>query len=192
MASYGDKKPMPKVSEWFTVEEVEHSDTAIRLGISNKASEIVLARARKVGVNVMDPIRENWDIPFRPNSWYRSEPLEKVITWDGGFKNWCAKYKPGVWCEQGLIYKHMKCQDAWDQYFAKKQHPTGGAVDHEIASVDNDALFFWIKKNLDYDQLIREFPKPGVPNSGWVHVSYVSETENRHQHFSVPSYDRYN
>jgi len=181
---------MPKVSKWFTVEEVEFSDTAIRLNIPNKAPEVVLARARKVGVNVMDPIRENWNIPFRPNSWYRSEPLEKVITWDGGFKGWCAKHaKP--WIEREILYKHLAVKASWDEYFANKQHPTGGAVDHEIASVDNDALFFWIKKNLDYDQLIREFPKPGIPNSGWVHVSYVSESENRHQYFSVPSYDRY-
>jgi len=181
---------MPKVSEWFTVEEVEFSDTAIRLNIPNKAPEVVLARARKVGVHVMDPIRENWDIPFRPNSWYRSEPLEKVITWNSGFRRWCAKHaKP--WIKQEILYKHLAVKAAWDEYFTRKQHPTGGAVDHEIASVDNDALFFWIKKNLDYDQLIREFPKPGIPNSGWVHVSYVSESENRHQYFSVPSYDRY-
>ena len=29
--------------------------------------------------------------------------------------------------------------------------------------------------NLDFDQLILEFYTPGIPDSGWVHVSYKSE-----------------
>ena len=29
--------------------------------------------------------------------------------------------------------------------------------------------------NLDFDQLILEFYTPGIPDSGWVHVSYKTE-----------------
>ena len=36
----------------------------------------------------------------------------------------------------------------------------------------------YIQDNLDFDQLILEFYTPGIPDSGWVHVSYKS-TENR-------------
>ena len=36
----------------------------------------------------------------------------------------------------------------------------------------------WIEENLEFDQLILEFYTPGIPDSGWVHVSYNSE-ENR-------------
>ena len=32
----------------------------------------------------------------------------------------------------------------------------------------------WISENCDFDQLILEFYTPGVPDSGWVHVSYKS------------------
>ena len=30
----------------------------------------------------------------------------------------------------------------------------------------------WIADNIDFDQLILEFYTPGIPDSGWVHVSY--------------------
>ena len=33
----------------------------------------------------------------------------------------------------------------------------------------------WIEQNLDFDQLILEFYTPGIPDSGWVHVSYKAE-----------------
>jgi len=36
----------------------------------------------------------------------------------------------------------------------------------------------WIRDNLDFDQLILEFYTPGIPDSGWVHVSYKHD-ENR-------------
>jgi len=38
--------------------------------------------------------------------------------------------------------------------------------------VPNADLAKWIKENLSYTQLILEFYTVGVPDSGWVHVSY--------------------
>jgi hypothetical protein len=35
-------------------------------------------------------------------------------------------------------------------------------------------LLEWIKDNCEFKQLILEFYTPGVPDSGWVHVSYDS------------------
>jgi len=52
------------------------------------------------------------------------------------------------------------------------QHITGQAADIEIAGVDNQVLFQWIRDNLEFDQLISEYIKPGIANSGWVHVSW--------------------
>jgi len=37
----------------------------------------------------------------------------------------------------------------------------------------------WIKENLNFDQLIWEFGTDTNPN--WIHVSYVSEDENRNR-----------
>jgi len=53
-------------------------------------------------------------------------------------------------------------------------HCKGQAADIEIPGVANADLAEWIKNNLDFTQLILEFYTPGVPDSGWVHVSYDS------------------
>lgn len=51
-------------------------------------------------------------------------------------------------------------------------HCKGMAADIEIPSVANADLAQWIMDNLDYTQLILEFYTQGIPDSGWVHVSY--------------------
>ena len=51
-------------------------------------------------------------------------------------------------------------------------HCKGQAADIEIPGVANADLAQWITENLDFTQVILEFYTPGVPDSGWVHVSY--------------------
>jgi len=51
-------------------------------------------------------------------------------------------------------------------------HCKGQAADIEIPGVANAELAQWIMDNLEYTQLILEFYTPGIPDSGWVHVSY--------------------
>lgn len=58
---------------------------------------------------------------------------------------------------------------------ASSQHCFGEAVDIECPGHANYDVAKWIEDNLDYDQLILEFYTPGIPDSGWVHVSYVPE-----------------
>lgn len=59
------------------------------------------------------------------------------------------------------------------------QHMKGQAADIEIFGISNYDLAVWIEENLDFDQLILEFYQSGVPDSGWVHVSYVGRGKNR-------------
>ena len=51
-------------------------------------------------------------------------------------------------------------------------HTRGQAADIEIPGVSNYALAKWISENLEFTQVILEFYTQGVPDSGWVHVSY--------------------
>ena len=60
----------------------------------------------------------------------------------------------------------------------RSQHCKGEAVDIECPGTANYDVAAWIQDNLDFDQLILEFYKPGIPDSGWVHVSY-SRKKNR-------------
>jgi len=62
---------------------------------------------------------------------------------------------------------------------SKSQHCKGEAADIECPGTPNAELAEWIKDNLDFDQLILEFYTPGIPDSGWVHVSYKANGENR-------------
>lgn len=60
------------------------------------------------------------------------------------------------------------------------QHVKGEAMDIQDfkSKSENAKLFFYIKENLDYDQLIWEFGTDKYPS--WVHVSY-SDKKNRKQ-----------
>jgi zinc D-Ala-D-Ala carboxypeptidase len=55
---------------------------------------------------------------------------------------------------------------------ATSDHCKGFAADIEIPGIANADLAEWIKDNCEFKQLILEFYTPGVPDSGWVHVSY--------------------
>ena len=59
-------------------------------------------------------------------------------------------------------------------------HCKGQAADIEIPGVANADLAQWISENLEFRQLILEFYTPGIPDSGWVHVSYV-DGDNKKQ-----------
>lgn len=150
----------------FKQYEVGKSDTATRRNIDNTPSLQVLNNAAALAVNCLQPIRDKFGA-FSCNSWYRGEELEKVTT-KAGFADWCKK-------------RNIPVNDSsWDLYFARKSHPRGQAADLEIPGVSNDVLFEWCRKNLKFDQLIREFAKPGDPMSGWVHISW-NEKGNRQE-----------
>jgi len=64
---------------------------------------------------------------------------------------------------------------------ASSQHCSGEAIDIDMdgTSVTNAAIFNYIKDNLEFDQLIAEFPVNSNP--AWVHVSYESSGKQRKQ-----------
>ena len=61
------------------------------------------------------------------------------------------------------------------------QHCTGEAIDIDMDGTDitNAQIFHFIKDNLNFDQLIAEFPENSNP--AWVHVSYESTGKQRKQ-----------
>ena len=63
----------------------------------------------------------------------------------------------------------------------KSQHCHGQAmdIDDTFGVVANSEMYHWIKENLDFDQMIWEFGDDDNPD--WVHVSYVSEENNRNR-----------
>jgi len=51
-------------------------------------------------------------------------------------------------------------------------HCKGFAADIEVSGTANGDLAQYIKDNFKFTQLILEFYTQGIPDSGWVHVSY--------------------
>lgn len=64
---------------------------------------------------------------------------------------------------------------------ATSQHCTMEAIDIDMDGTDttNKEIFDFIKNNLEFDQLINEFPVDGNPS--WVHVSYNTKGKQRKQ-----------
>jgi zinc D-Ala-D-Ala carboxypeptidase len=62
---------------------------------------------------------------------------------------------------------------------SKSQHCQGRAIDIDdvYGYVSNSYMYYYIKDNLDFDQLIWEFGTDIEPD--WVHVSYVDGDSNR-------------
>jgi|TARA_R100001443_G_scaffold26132_1_gene39310 hypothetical protein len=63
----------------------------------------------------------------------------------------------------------------------KSQHCKGQAIDIDdtYGKATNAEMYWWIKENLDFDQMIWEFGNNDNPD--WVHVSYVSSENNRNR-----------
>jgi len=63
----------------------------------------------------------------------------------------------------------------------KSQHCKGQAIDIDdtYGKATNAEMYWWIKDNLDFDQMIWEFGNNDNPD--WVHVSYVSSENNRNR-----------
>ena len=69
-----------KLSKHFSLEELCKSQTATRLGIDNLAKdENVITNLKIICENILEPIRENYGIPFSPNSAYRSPKLNNAV-----------------------------------------------------------------------------------------------------------------
>jgi|TARA_R110002072_G_scaffold78870_3_gene182443 zinc D-Ala-D-Ala carboxypeptidase len=63
----------------------------------------------------------------------------------------------------------------------KSQHCQGQAIDLDdtFGRATNAEMYEFIKKHLDFDQMIWEFGDDDNPD--WVHVSYISTKENRNR-----------
>ena len=68
------------LSKHFSLNELCKSQTAIRLGIDNLAKdENVITNLKTICKNILEPIRENYGLPFTPNSGYRSAKLNNAV-----------------------------------------------------------------------------------------------------------------
>ncbi len=163
-----------QLSQNFTLAELTKSATADRLEIDNSLEEgrgddtRIIVNLMHLTQAILQPVRENYGIPFAPSSGYRCTELEEVL---------CA---PAI-----KRYLSLTSDNTTGGYLSKKQHPKGCAVDFEIPGVRNLLLARWIERHLEFDQLILEFYKPTDPTAGWVHVSFDRHGNNRKEVLTI-------
>ena len=140
---------MTRLSEHLELSEVIRSGTAKKLGIDNTPTPEHIENLKKLAENVFEPIRKHFGVPIYISSGYRSAALNKAT--------------PGA--------------------STTSQHSSGEALDLQQTGkgnkVTNKQVFDYIKSNLNFDQLIAEFPVNSEPD--WVHVSYESTGKQRKQ-----------
>lgn len=139
-----------QLSKHLSLNEVTTSGTAKRLGIDNNPTPEHLANLKLVAEKIFEPIRTHFGKPIKVSSGYRSKALNEAT--------------PGS--------------------SPTSQHSSGEALDLDQddmnTGITNKMVFDYIKDNLNFDQLILEYPDEfGTPS--WIHVSYESTGKQRKQ-----------
>jgi hypothetical protein len=142
-----------KISEHITYEEATKSSIAKRFGFKNKPNKMQLGNIVLLAEKVFEPLRKGLGgYPLIIVSFFRSKDLNYAV---GGA--------------------------------VRSQHLAniGAAMDIDNDRVkegpSNKEIFGYIKDNLEFDQLISEFPD-SEGNPDWVHVSF-NNFNNRKQIF---------
>lgn len=68
-----------KISEHLDLSEVIRSESAKRLGIKNMPTDEHIANLKILAENIFQPIRNNFRVPIRISSGYRSPALNRAI-----------------------------------------------------------------------------------------------------------------
>ena len=144
--------PSTQVSENFQLWELVRSDIAARRGIDNRITKLSVLHNAIRFTRRVLQPIRDQFGPFRPGSVFRCQELERAL-----------KKKPANWV-------------------SASQHTKGQAGDTEIPLVSNIDLAYWIRANLEFDQLILECYNPALgPSSGWVHTSFRGDGSNRNE-----------
>lgn len=72
-----------KLSQYFTLEELTRSATAVAQGLDNTPSEAVIVELTELAIRV-DPLREGYGQPLNPTNGYRAPAVNKAV---GGATN---------------------------------------------------------------------------------------------------------
>ena len=67
------------LSENFSLAEAEKSQQALRHNIDNSVSLDMLPRVKFIALEILQPVRNHFGIPFSPSSWWRGKLLNDLI-----------------------------------------------------------------------------------------------------------------
>ena len=67
------------LSDHFSLAEFTKSQTAIRKGIKNDPNDAAIENMRLLCENILEPVRQHFDIPFTRNSGFRCLALNEAV-----------------------------------------------------------------------------------------------------------------
>jgi uncharacterized protein YcbK (DUF882 family) len=67
------------LSDHFSLAEFTKSQTAIRKGIKNDPNDAAIENMRLLCENILEPVRQHYDIPFTLNSGFRCLALNEAV-----------------------------------------------------------------------------------------------------------------
>ena len=131
-----------KLSDHFSLSELTKSDTAVRKGIPNVPKDEEVENLIMVCSEILEPVREQYGIPFIPNSGYRCLELNRAIGSSDRSQHVQGKAVdfeiPGVDNKEVALWVKENCD--FDQLileFYKEGEPTNGWV-HCSYDVDKE------------------------------------------------------
>lgn len=68
-----------QLTEHFSLEELTHSDTAVKKGIDNTPSDEIISHLKELAEKILEPLRVAWGSGIKINSGYRGPALNKAI-----------------------------------------------------------------------------------------------------------------
>ncbi len=148
------------LSPHFKLSELIHSDKAIELGIDNTPPEDVIERLKIVCCRILEPVRDHFHIPFRPNSGYRCAELNQAIRGSKSSQHMTGQAVdfeiPGVsnydlanWISMNLIYDQLILENY------ESGMPSSGWVHCSIVSGKNRMQCLTIKGYLKREGLFK-------------------------------------
>ena len=148
-------KPIPtgNISVYVTYDEAIYSKAAVNNGLDNTPTPEHLENMKHVARTIFDPVYEymlaKYGIKIRVNSFYRNPDVDYKV--------------------QLLAVEKGQAKSA---KYANSQHTKGQAIDMNAGKY-NKELFYYVKNNFQFDQMLWEFGSNESPN--WVHVSNKNE-----------------
>lgn len=107
-----------QLSPHFTLAELTHSDKAVELGIDNTPSDEIIERLKIVCCRILEPVRDHYGIPFKPNSGYRCPALNDALRGSKTSQHMAgqavdfevpgiANYDLALWISTNLVYDQL-------------------------------------------------------------------------------------
>lgn len=146
-----------QLTEHFKLSEFTRSSTAASRGIDNTPSKEIIANLRNLCEQVLEPLRQFFNVPIVIGSGYRCPALNKAV---GGVKN--SQHMTGEAADIHIpVYDFKACD---------------GTHHSNIETLNK--WMRWLIDNTDFDQCIKETANR---KTYWIHVSCKRDrSKNRH------------